>query len=138
MSTATDPRLATPLRWIAGALALVFGLATVLEGGHVLFGGADAWRAAGDVVPFVLGFNFAAGFAYVATGAATLARRRWAVWTARALAMSTVAVLVLFTGYVLGGGAFETRTVAAMSVRSVFWVVQALALPALLDPRRMS
>lgn len=34
--------------------------------------------------------------------------------------------------HVATGGAFETRTAVAMSVRSVFWVVQALVLPRLL------
>lgn len=66
-------------RWLAAGLAIAFGVATVLEGGHVLFGGAEARAAAGDFVPFVLWFNFAAGFAYVAAGVGALLGRRWAV-----------------------------------------------------------
>lgn len=125
-------------RWGAGGLAVAFGLATLFEGGHVLFGGPAARAGAGDVVLFVLAFNFAAGFAYVATGAATLARRGWAILAARALAGSTLLVFAAFGVHVLEGGAFETRTVVAMSLRALFWVAQALALPRLLHLRRAS
>ena len=119
-------------RWVAGGLAVLFGLATLIEGGHVLFGGPEARAQAGNVVPFVLVFNFGAGFAYVAAGAAALAGRSWAVWLARALAASTLLVFVALGVHVLGGGAFETRTMVAMTLRSLFWVVQSLTLPALL------
>ena len=118
-------------RWLAGGLAVVFGLATLAEGGQVLFGGPAARAAAGDVVGFVLVFNFAAGFLYVAAGAATLARRAWVVWLARALAAATALVFLAFGVHVVAGGAFEVRTVVAMTIRTAFWVAQALALPAL-------
>ncbi len=119
-------------RWVAGGLAVAFGLATVVEGGHVLFGGAEARAEAGHVVPFVLVFNFSAAFVYVLTGAVTLAGRSWAIWLARALAASTLLVFAAFGVHVLQGGAFETRTVVAMTVRAAFWVAQSLALPSLL------
>ena len=123
------PRLG---RWLAGGLALLFGAATLVEGGHVLFGGPLARAEAGDVVPFVLGFNFSAGFFYVLAGLATLSRRGWAVWLARGLAVATALVFAAFAAHVLLGGAFESRTVVAMTVRTLFWVVQALSLPKLL------
>lgn len=119
-------------RWVAGGLAVLFGLATVAEGGHVLFGGPAARAEAGDVVPFVLAFNFGAGFLYAGAGAATLARRAWAVWLARALAAATALVFLAFGVHVLQGGAYEARTVVAMTIRTLFWVAQALALPSLL------
>jgi hypothetical protein len=132
-SAAGELQPPSPLwRWLAGGLALVFGLATLGEGGHVLFGGAAARAEAGNVVPAVLGFNFAAGFFYVLAGAATLARRPWAVWIARGLAASTLLVYAGFGVYVLAGGAYEPRTVVAMGLRSLFWVAQALVLPRLL------
>lgn len=116
------------LRWIAGALAVAFGVATLVEGASVLFGGPQARAAAGNVVPFVLVFNFAAGFGYVVAGAATLLGRRWSVWVARALALSTLAVFAALGAHILLGGAFEPRTPVAMTVRSVFWVAQSLVL----------
>lgn len=125
-------------RWVAGGLAVAFGLATVVEGGSVLLGGPAARAEAGQVVPFVLAFNFAAGFVYVAAGAATVAGRTWATWLALALAASTLLVFAAFGVHVIRGGEFEARTVAAMTMRSAFWVVQSLTLPMLLRRRRAS
>jgi hypothetical protein len=62
--------MSRPAIWVAAALAVGFGLLTIKEGGTVLFGPADARRAAGNYVPFVLWFNFLAGFAYVVAGVA--------------------------------------------------------------------
>jgi hypothetical protein len=116
-------------RWLLGGLAVAFGLATLVEGGHVLFGGDAARAEAGDVVPFVLMFNFGAGFAYVVGGLATLLGRPWAVGVARALAVSTLLVFAALGVHVLSGGAHELRTVIAMTLRSAFWITQALLLP---------
>lgn len=116
-------------RWALGVLALGFGVATLVEGGHVLFGGPAARAAAGAVVPFVLVFNVGAGPLYLLAGAATLGERVWAVWVARALALATLGVLAALAVHVVRGGAYEHRTVVAMSLRSAFWVMQALALP---------
>lgn len=122
-------------RWLLGLLAVGFGAATVFEGGHVLFGGAAARAEAGQVVPFVLLFNFTAGLVYVVTGLAALLGRRGAVWLARALAVATLAVFAAFGLHVLLGGVFERRTVLAMTLRSAFWLVQAVALPRVLVGR---
>ena len=94
----------------------------------MLFGGAEARAAAGNIVPFVLAFNFGAGLLYVLGGLATLLRRPWAVWVARVLALSTVAVFVALGVHVLSGSAHEIRTLFAMTLRSGFWIVQALLL----------
>jgi hypothetical protein len=125
-------------RWVAGGLAVVFGLATLFEGGHVLFGGAQARAEAGNVVPFVLAFNFGAAFFYVAAGVGALAGRAWAIWIARGLAVSSALVFAAFGAHVVQGGAFEPRTVMAMTLRTSFWVAQALVLPALLRRGRES
>ncbi|MBK9071035.1 MAG: hypothetical protein IPL79_08550 [Myxococcales bacterium] len=116
-------------RWLLGGLAVAFGVATLVEGGGVLFGSAQARAAAGNVVPFVLWFNFAAGFIYIVGGLATLRRRPVAIWIARALAAATLVVFAAFAVHVLTGGAHEPRTVVAMTLRSAFWVAQALLLP---------
>lgn len=115
-------------RRIAGAVATLFGLATIVEGGHVLFGGPAARAAAGHVVGFVLIFNFAAGFGYVATGVAAALGRGWAATAARGLAAATLVVFAGFGVHVAAGGAFEPRTVVAMTLRAGFWVVQAWLL----------
>jgi hypothetical protein len=108
-----------------GAAGILFGVATVAEGGNVLFGGPAARAAAGAYVPFVLWFNFLAGFAYLAAGAGLLIGRRWAGRLALAIAAATLLVFAAFGAHIALGGAYEPRTVAAMTLRSAFWAVTA-------------
>ncbi|HCF2751418.1 TPA: hypothetical protein NIB35_006709, partial [Pseudomonas aeruginosa] len=54
--------------WLISLLAIGFGLLTLREGGAVLFVDGAARQAAGHYVPFVLWFNFLAGFAYIVAG----------------------------------------------------------------------
>ena len=49
-------------------LTIAFGLLTIREGGSILFGSGASRAAAGNYVPFVLWFNFVAGFAYILAG----------------------------------------------------------------------
>lgn len=105
----------------AGAIGLVFGLLTVFSGGMALFGGEAARAAVGNAVPFVLWFNFVAGFAYVLAGLGLLLNRSWAVWLSIAIAVATVLVLAAFGLHVAGGGLYETRTLGAMLLRSTAW-----------------
>lgn len=102
-------------------LAIAFGLLTLEEGGTVLFGGEAARLAAGRYVPFVLWFNFLAGFAYIAAGAGLWQGRRWAAPLATAIAVATFMVFAAFGLHVLAGGAYEARTVVAMTLRTLIW-----------------
>ena len=122
-SSRNRPRWAT----VAALVALVFGALTVTSGGKVLFGSEATRAAAGAYVPFVLWFNFLAGFAYVAAGVGLWRWRRWAVWLARGIAAATALVFVAFGVHIALGGAFEPRTVAAMTLRTAFWVAIAVA-----------
>ena len=78
-------------RWLRGAsvFAVLFGLLTLKEGGTVLFGGEAARSAAGAYVPWVLWFNFLAGFAYVGAGMALWRRLGWAAWLALGIGLAT-------------------------------------------------
>lgn len=102
--------------------AIGFGLLTIKEGGAILFGGEAAQASAGNYVPFVLWFSFLAGFAYVVAGAGLWRRHRWAVWLAVVIAATTALVFAAFGVHIYVGGAYETRTVVAMSVRTLVWV----------------
>ncbi len=116
--------------WIRGAavLAAVFGLMTIKEGGTVLFGDAAARAAAGAYVPFVLWFNFLAGFAYAIAAIGLWRRQRWAAWLAAGIAMATALTFAVFGVHVLAGGAYEQRTALAMALRTTVWtVIAALA-----------
>ena len=116
----------TPQRgFLIRAISLVaigFGLLTIKEGGMALSGDEAAVSAAGNYVPFVLWFNFAAGFAYVIAGAGLWMRQRWAVWLAVAIAAATALVFAAFGAYVITGGLYEKRTVIAMSMRTLVWL----------------
>ena len=111
-------------RWaIAAALiAIVFGIVTIFVGGKTLIS-AEERAAAGNIVPFVLWFNFVAGFAYVIAGFGLLLWKRWAGQLSAAIAIGTVAVFIAFAIHVLLGGAFEARTAGAMIIRSAVWIV---------------
>jgi hypothetical protein len=106
--------------------AIAFGVLTVFSGGRALFGDVDARAELGNIVPFVLWFNFLAGFVYVLAGVALLKARRWAAPAALLLAVSTVLVFLAFAAHIVAGGAFEARTVGALSLRSLFWIAVAL------------
>jgi hypothetical protein len=108
----------------ASIVAVAFGAATIRAGGSVLFG--DGAQAAGNVVGFVLWFNFLAGFAYVVAGAGLWMRRHWSAQLAFAIAAATVLVFGAFGIHVAAGGAFEARTAWAMTLRSVVWILIAL------------
>ena len=111
-------------RWaIAAALiAIVFGIITIFVGGKTLFGGAEERAAAGNIVPFVLWFNFIAGFAYVIAGYGLLLWKPWAAQLSGAIAVATIAVFIAFGLHVYLGGTCEARTVGAMIIRCAVWI----------------
>ncbi len=112
----------------AAAVAIAFGALTVLSGGRALFGGIEAGAAVGDAVPFVLWFNFLAGFAYIIAGIGVFLRHRPAVWISLGIAVSTLLVFIAFGIHIMQGGAYEMRTVGAMILRIAVWaVITALA-----------
>ena len=88
----------------------------------MLFGGEAARAAAGDVVPFVLWFNFLSGPVYVLAGVGIAQGRRWAAALSIALAAAIAVVFALFGLRVYHGAAFEMRTVGAMSLRLLVWL----------------
>ncbi len=109
-------------RW-AVALAIftgIFGLLTLKSGGGVLFGAGR--EAAGNYVPFVVWFNFFAGFVYLAGAAGMVLWRSWVVPLAYSIAVLTIFVFIGFGVHILKDGAFEIRTVGAMALRSLVWL----------------
>ncbi len=109
------------------AVAVAFGIVTIMVGGNTLFGGPADRAAAGNIVPFVLRFNFVAGFAYLLAGFGLFLWRRWAALLSAAIAIATVGVFVAFAIHIVLGGAFEPRTIGAMTVRSLVWIAIAVA-----------
>jgi hypothetical protein len=116
-------------RWalVAALVALVFGVLTLISGGSVLFGGAAVQAAAGNVVAFVLWFNFLSGFFYVLAGIGLFLWKRWAAQLSALLALAILIVFAAFGWHVASGGAFEMRTVGAMVLRSGVWIAIVIA-----------
>ena len=108
---------------IAAIIAVVFGGMTLFSGGSVLFIDGPARVAAGHYVPFVLWFNFAAGFAYILAGVGLLLWRGWAVSLAMFIAVATLVVFAGFGLHIWLGGDYEQRTIGAMALRSTVWLV---------------
>ena len=121
-----DPKSFRP-RWalVSSFIAGAFGIVTIIVGGRALFDGT-AGKAAGNIVPFVLWFNFIAGFAYVIAGIGLFLWKRWAAQLSAVIAVATIAVFVAFGVHVFLGGAFEARTVGAMTLRSILWIAIAI------------
>lgn len=89
----------------------------------MLFIDGEARLAAGHYAPFVLWFNFSAGFVYIVAGAALWLQRTWVAWLSLVLAGSTLVIFVAFGLHILNGGEYEMRTVIAMSLRSGIWIM---------------
>jgi len=112
-------RAITVAAFFAAIVAVVFGLLTIVSGGRALFGGADM----GAVVPFVLWFNFAAGFAYVVAGLGLWYRTNWSAGLSMSIALATAAVFATFLWHVWTGAAYEARTMGAMTLRLAVWAI---------------
>jgi hypothetical protein len=104
----------------AALIAVVFGAATIFSGARVLFG--NGAEAAGDYLPYIVWFNFLAGFAYVAAGIGLWSRKPWAAGMSLALALLNALFFAALGGHIAAGAAYEMRTVAAMALRTVLWI----------------
>lgn len=114
--------------WISSIIAVVFGILTIKSGGSVLFG-ADIYReAAGNYVPFVVWFNFMAGFLYMITGIVIWMQKKIAFMMAAFIVIATSFVFVIFVIHILKGGDYELRTIMAMTLRTFIWLVITLYL----------
>ena len=136
MNTSTQPQARGLKVWAISLVAIGFGLLTIKEGGAVLFGDEAARAAAGNYVLDVLWFNFLAGFAYVVAGLGLWRLQRWAVGLAVAIAVATLLVFAAFGIHVASGGTWEQRTLVAMSLRSLVWIIIAVISTRRLNKRR--
>jgi hypothetical protein len=119
-----------PPKWLLvfAVIAIVFGVMTVISGGGVLFGPRAAQTAAGYYLPYVVWFNFLAGFAYVLAGVGIWVGARWAKLLSMFILVTTMAIAVVFGVHVASGGEYESRTVGALVFRIAVWAVIVMAL----------
>lgn len=111
---------------VVASIAILFGIATLKEGGAVLFT-EEGKLGAGNYVPFVLWFNFIAGFAYIMCGIAFFRLKSCSRYLSTVIAVTTTIVFILFGAHIYNAGAYELRTVFAMTIRSTLWISIAIA-----------
>ena len=112
--------------WIIAVIAVVFGLLTIKSGGTVLFVDGTFREEAGNYVPFVVWFNFLAGFVYLIAGGGLWIQKHWAVWISLFIVVATLVVFAILGIHILKGRMYEVRTIAAMSLRTVVWALIAM------------
>ena len=118
------PILKRPLSiWIVAIVGCVFGLASIRSGGSVLFIDGPFRESVGIFIPFVVWFNFLFGFVYFAAGVGLWVQRRWAVWISLLVVIATLIVFTILVIYIVNGGTYELRTIYAMILRFVVWVL---------------
>ena len=122
MNTSRQAQQRGLMLWVISLVAIGFGLLTIKEGGTILFGDEVARAAAGNYVPFVVWFNFLSGFAYAVAGAGLWQSQRWALWLGIAIAIASLFAFAALLVHINSGGAYEQRTVIAMSLRILVWL----------------
>ncbi|HEX6048151.1 MAG TPA: hypothetical protein VFZ21_02745 [Gemmatimonadaceae bacterium] len=106
-------------------LAVLAGLATIIAGGRILLGLAEAGYV---VVRPVLYFNLVMGVLYLVTAVLIVRRAPSARGLAAGVALANVVVLALAALARGNGGAVAGETVVAMLLRSALWIGIAAAL----------
>ena len=118
-------------------VALIFGAASVFSAGQVLFGPEVRRLAVGNYVPFVVWFNFLAGFAYMVAAIGLFRHAKWGARLALAIGVATGMTFVALAGYIFTGGAFEAKTIGAMTLRTGVWgVIACVARQSLLKKKK--
>ena len=112
--------------WVISAIAIIFGLLTLKAGGSVLFVDGISRQEAGHYIPFILWFNFIMGFVYIIAGVSLWLQKSWSVKLSGFIAGCTIVAFAILGVMILQGIAFEQRTVGAMLMRSVVWLLISL------------
>ena len=107
---------------VISVITILFGMATIKEGGSVLFT-EEGRIAAGNFVPFVLWFNFIAGFFYIITGILFYRIESCSKQLSTIIASASILVFIMLGIHIFNGSAYEVRTIIAMTLRSTLWII---------------
>ncbi len=111
---------------IAAVVAILFGGLTLFSGGSVLFLDGQSRVEAGNYVPWIVWFNFLAGFAYILAGVRLFLWHGCAIKLSMVIFVATLLASMALGIHILLDGAYEMRTVGAMALRSSVWLTIAL------------
>ncbi len=98
----------------------IFGILTLKSGGSVLLGEA-AKVAAGNYIPFIVGFNVFAGPFYLVIAVALWRKKECGHKLVNLVFAAYLLADVYLAYHIQSGGLFEMRTVFAMSFRTLLW-----------------
>lgn len=107
---------------VAGVIAIIFGILTIIQGGRTLFDPA-VHDVAGKVVPFVLKYNFIAGFFYIPIGILVFRMKYYAKYFAILLGAANGVVFFQLTVHVFSDLPYEPKTYFAMMFRLLLWAL---------------
>jgi len=111
---------------VLAIIAVAFGALTLFSGGRNLFDDTVI-ATAGNTIPFVLWFNFLAGFAYIFAGYLLWQWKLCGVRLSAVIAGATLLVFLAMGIYIVQfDGLYNGKTVGAMVVRSSVWLVIAV------------
>ncbi len=119
-------------RSVAAAIGVLFGLATLVAGGGVLLGADPGYQ----VYRPLLVYNTGMGAAYLAAGIGIWGNRPWGTYAAGAIALANAVVLVSVIALHRSGAGVAEESVRAMTLRTVVWVVIAIAVGRARPPGR--
>lgn len=112
-------------RRLSALVAAVFGIVTLIAGGRILFGFAEAGFV---VIPQVLVFNTVMGALYVLAAVLIVRDIDRGRPLALLIALANVAVLLAVVALRASGTSVAGQTLAAMTLRSAVWITIAAAL----------
>jgi hypothetical protein len=110
------------VRRVAGAVAVVFSLLTLVEGSRVLLGTAETGCVV--LMPLLL-YNVVMAFVGMVAGGGLWMGRKWGLALSGGIAASHIVVLLIVGALYTSGGDVALRSVQAMILRSVVWTVVA-------------
>lgn len=105
------------LSYLVAALLTAFALITLFLSSSVIFDLFGIRAREGHYVPFVVWSNFIGSLLYLAAAVGITTLKPWA---AKPLWLAVALLIVAFIGllvHVGNGGAYETKTIAAMGIR---------------------
>lgn len=112
---------------ILAVFLTLFGLVTLFIGGSVIFDLFGIRAIEGHYVLFVVWANWICGFLYLVAAYGFLKRRKW---TAKVLWLAFIILVSAFLGFIIhikSGGIYETKTVLAMTFRTLITLAIAVA-----------
>lgn len=112
---------------IISVFLFLFGLITIFMGGSVIFDLFGIRVKEGNYVLFVVWANFICGFIYLATVYGFLKNKKWSAILMWIATLVLIITFVAFFIHIHSGGAYEKKTIYAMTFRTTITLAIAIA-----------